>query len=219
MLRGILALGVAPVLFGLSGTVDGALVHNTFGLSSPDQTLTFDEVVLATDTSVTTQYSSFGVSFSSELFYDGFGGPIAGGVLPNLSGHYLSNFDGGDPPTVTPFLISFASMQSAAAFSMSTNSGTSTFTALLAGMSVESFNAATNSSNTNNYFGFSGISFDAIRVDPGGTGGAALIDNLQFVASEMSVVPESSSMALMGLSAFGMCVMRRRRKREQVDEP
>ena len=217
MSRGLLALGVAPLVLGLGSTVDGALVHNTFGLSSPDQTLTFGEVVLATDTSVTTQYSSYGVTFSSEMFYDGFGGPIAGGVLPNLSGHYLSNFDGGDPPTVTPFLISFASMQSAAAFSISTNAGTSTFTALLAGMSVESFNAATNSSNTNNYFGFSGITFDTIRVDPGGTGGAALIDNLQFIASSTSVVPESNSMALMGLSVLGLCAMHRRRQREYAN--
>jgi hypothetical protein len=64
-------LAVACIGLGLClslQTVQANVISgSTTGLASPGTTLTFDEVVLPTLTPVTTQYSSFGVTFGNLL--------------------------------------------------------------------------------------------------------------------------------------------------------
>lgn len=93
---------------------------------------------------------------------------------------------------------------------MVTNIGTSTFTALLNGSVVESFSASTDTTSADNFFGFTGITFDEIRIDAGGNDVMAL-DNLQLGTTS---VPEPTSMALLGLasiSGIGLRLSQRRR--------
>jgi hypothetical protein len=186
-----------------------SLVNGT-GISNPANTITFSEVPLPTDTALTNQYSSLGVSFTG-LFYN----PLPTRTFPNITppsaGNFLST-----SPTGSPFIISFAQSQSAAAFSMVTNPGTSTFEALLNGSVVDSFSSATAFSNiTNNFYGFTGVSFDAIRVTPGGSFSQAIIDNIQFNSAAQSV-PEPFT--IIGTLVGGTAAMRMRKKLKSVNK-
>ena len=198
---------VAVLSLGVAGA-QAASIKNSFGLTSPDQALTFDEVVLPINTVVTNQYAGFGVTFSgsggSQWDYE------IGSVLNNISGGSLNNFPGGSQ---TPLFIEFAAQQAAAAFAMVTNSGTSTFTALLGGTGgaiVESFSSATSTSDINNFFGFKGITFDTIKIDVGGSNNAMLLDNLQNIAADP--VPEPASVMLLATGLVGVFGYARRRK-------
>ncbi len=188
-----------------------ASLVNSTGISNPGTTITFSEVPLPTDTALTNQYSSLGVSFTG-LFYN----PeprIFPNINPPSAGNYISsaNF------SVNPFVINFAQTQSQAAFSMVTNQGTSTFEALLNGTVVESFSSATDYQNiTNNFYGFTGITFDAIRVDAtSAPGGFALIDNIQF-SSAATAVPEPFT--IIGTLVGGTAAMRMRKKLKSVNK-
>ena len=209
MMRTIqMAVACVAVLVAMAGQVQAGVITNDFGLSNPAQTITFDEFVFPAGTSITNEYSSLGVTFSPNLVYN-----AQEGSFPNISGNRLGNYD----PTVNPFFISFSNIQNEAAFAMVTNTGTSTFTALLNGTAVESFSATTDTNTTSNYFGFTGISFDAIRVDVGGSNSAMLLDNLQ--TASLAAIPEPTSLAVF---AIGACVAglgtarRRRREKQQV---
>jgi hypothetical protein len=207
-----LAVACVAVLVATTVQVKAAIITNDFGLSDPAQMITFDEFVFAANTPITNEYSSLGVTFSPNLFYDS-----QLGDLPNISGHRLGNFT--STVTVNPFFISFLTVQDQAAFAMVTNPGTSTFTALLGGTEVESFSVSTDASSTTNYFGFMGVSFDTIRVNVGAGGGAMLLDNLQFGSATISAIPEPSSLTLFGIGAcvLGLGVARRRRRVRKLE--
>lgn len=166
-------LTISASMMLLAAQAQAVPITNNFGLSAPDQTLTFSEVAVAANAPVTTQFAGFGVTFSG-------GWDMDTGVFPNISGPALNNF----PPGNSPIFIEFALPQSAVAFAMVTNAGTSTFSALLGGVGgtvVESFSAPTELFNPINFFGFSNILFDTIRLEPGGFNNALLIDNLQTI--------------------------------------
>ena len=135
------------------------IVGSPTGLAAPGTSLTFSEVVFPNNTTITNQFQGFGVIFSSNIKYN----PQTT-AFPNIVGNRLGNFF----PIVDQFTVSFTSDVAAAAFAMVTNPGTSTFTALLDGAVVESFAAATNFNSASDFYGFSGITFDQIRVDVGG---------------------------------------------------
>lgn len=200
-----LAMAGAAVLAAAAAQSEAAPITNGFGLSSPAQTITFDEFVFPAGTSITTEYSSLGVTFSPNLVYD-----AQLGGFPNVSGHRLGNFN----PIVDPFFIVFSTPQTEAAFAMVTNPGTSTFTALIGSTVVSSFSAATDTTSSTNFFGFTGIVFDTIRIDVGGSNSAMLLDNLQ--SGTAAVIPEPTSLGLFGIGAGVMAVAavrpRRRRK-------
>ena len=133
-------------------------------------------------TALTNQYSSLGVTFSglfSNTTTNGF---------PNINLPAAKNFS---TTTTNPFLISFTQSLSQAAFSLATNTGTSTFDALLNNSVVDTFSTATNTSSSNNFYGFTGVTFDAIRVTAGS--GPALIDNIQLGTATAQSVPEPCS--------------------------
>ena len=150
-------------------------------------------------TALTNQYSSLGVTFSG-LFSE----TTNNNVFPNINVPAARNFS----PTTNPFLISFTQSRSQAAFSMVTNTGTSTFDALLNNSVVDTFSTVTNTSSSNNFYGFTGVTFDAIRVTAGS--GPALIDNIQLGTATAQSVPEPFS--IIGTLVGGTAAFRIRKK-------
>ena len=157
--------------------------------------------MLPAGSSVTNEYSAFGVEFSPNLVYENL--PVS--PLPNIDGQHVRNFF----PTVNPFSIEFTNNVSSAAFSLATNPGTSTFTALLGGVVVESFSAATTIFDPENFFGFTDIVFDEVQVQVGGGGGLMRMDNIQF---EVAATPEPASLLGLLLVAAGTGYSLKRKK-------
>ena len=201
--------GAALMALGLGAAAQAASLTNTTGLTNPTQTINFNEVSLGEGEKVTDQFSSLGVSFTNL-----YNTTLYNGSFPNIGGNSLGNFP--DPYGTFiegPFSIKFNTNQSAAAFAMVSNPGTSIFTALLNGAVVETFNAVTEYSG--NFYGFTDILFDEILVNPAQeTNGAGLIDNLQTVAAP---VPEpASTLGLLTLGAMGAGSMLKRKQQQKA---
>ena len=181
------------------------------GLASPAQTITFDEILLTPNSSVTNEYSSLGVTFSPNLYYS----PQTG--FPNITGNTLGNFDwnNNSATQIDQFSLNFLATQSSVAFNMVSNATMWTFEALLGNSVVESFSAGVGNGYSQpnydaNFFGFTGISFDQIRL----TGNDyVLIDNLQ-MSNLISPVPEPETytMMLIGLGLLGFQLRRKSKK-------
>ena len=196
-----LAAATIMVFVTLTTAQAATVTYQTSGLVDPDTLITFDEGNLANGTFVTNQFE--GVSFSAGIRINTVAYPF-----PNVPGRNLRNFF----PIADTFSIFFDADVTDATFSMITNTGISSFTALLDGVEVETFRAFTTLYSPANYFGFGGILFDEIRVAVGGSNSAMLIDNLAYNLETPPAVPLPASLPLMlgGLLAFGL--MRRRRK-------
>ncbi|MBD1825377.1 hypothetical protein H6F51_23185 [Cyanobacteria bacterium FACHB-DQ100] len=178
------------------------------GISNPAQTIDFNDLTVANGTAITNQYSSSGVTFSNLFAF--------GGGFPNISGRSLANFSSGSP--LNPFSIRFSTPQTGASFAMVTNSGTSTITALLNGQLVETFTANTNTTSSNNFYGFTASGFDEIQIVASNVNGAAAIDNLQF---DIATPVPFGFTPLPGLAVSALlCGVNRLRKRfakEQIE--
>ena len=189
-----------------------AIIAAGSGLASPAQTITFEG---QTGGSVAnTQYSGQGVTFGPNLSYNTSGYFNAtGGARASLD-----NFSavGGCGACATPTDIFFSTAINGAAFQFITNSGTSTFTALLAGNSVYAFSAATSTAgiNTVQWYGFdTTISFDQINIQSGGSNSAFALDNLETGAVS---APEPASLTLLATGLVGMFGVARRRRNRAV---
>lgn len=190
--------------FGLIGvnSAQAASLKNGTGISNPGTTITFSEFPLAKNTPLTNQYSSLGVNFTG-LFYN----PDKADS-PNINSPHAGNYNSGIP--INPFVISFAQFQSEAAFSLISNPALSTFEALFENTLVDSFNSPTENIDPNNFYGFTGVTFDSIRVTVGGSG-FALIDNIQFNSvSTSTAVPEPFT--IIGTIIGGTAVICMRKK-------
>lgn len=195
-LAGSIAVGMT-----FTGSAEALTLNNSTGLTDPTQTITFDEIALPDESSITNQYSSLGVEFSPNLVFDS-----PGSSVPNITGNQLKNFS----PVVNPFSINFTDTVSSAVFAFATNPGTSTFTALLDGSIVESFSSSTSVFQPNNFFGFTDILFDEIKVDVGGFNNSMLLDNIQFTTV---TTPEPGS--ILGLLVAGSIVTGTALKKKQ----
>ena len=177
---------------GINPLMGGTIVGNATGLASPAVTINFTEFGIPLDTVLTNQYSSLGITFSSGIYQDI-------GAVRNFSG-------GKDSVVTTPFTIYFTSPRTSAAVRFVSNAGTSTFTALLGADSVDSFSTETGAPL---YYGFTGETFDQIRIAPGGFLNAAFVIEVQLGSAP---VPEPSACALLGSGLLGLLAWRGRRK-------
>lgn len=187
-----------------AGAASAATISNAAsGLANPDALVTFDEVPLAQNTSVSNQFESQGLTFSAGVQMHRLNLPFL-----NLFGRNLSNYS----PITRTFSIFFVDDVSDATFSMLTHFGRSTLTAKLDGQTVESFSAYTYLLARNNFFGFTGLRFDEIEVQAGGFNGAMILDNVSYNSAPLIPNPVPGSLPLMagGAIAFGVLRMRRR---------
>jgi hypothetical protein len=196
----------AALLAGTATRVDAAPIINNTGLASPDVTITFSEHVFATETVITNQYADLGVEFDAGMYYN---------VQPDFfPTHSLANFslEGGQP--FHPVSIRFGTPVTAAALALQSNPGTTTFTALLNGVIVESFATGTtlsflpDLSHASDFYGFSGILFDELTIsnDFESEFGIFQIDNVQYTA-----VPEPTALLLLGAGLATLAARRSRR--------
>lgn len=183
-----------------SGAQAVTVINATSGLAAPDRLVTFDEVPVADNTAVTTQYASEGVTFSAGVRLE-----TAAFGFANMSGRKLANFF----PVTNSFSIFFASDVTDATLAFATFPGTSTFTALLDGTVVESFSASTGLFGTQNVFGFTDILFDEIAITSGGFSGVAVFDTVAFNVSQVPV-PASLPLMFGGLAVFASIRARRK---------
>ena len=173
-------------LLAISGSVSATPITNDTGLADPQSIITFDEFVFADQTVITNQFESLGVTFVSMLFYNS-QGPA---VFPGVETNYLGN---NGNALVNPFSILFTTPQTAAAFGIATNPSTTTFTAKLNGLIVESYQSATNFDDPSVSFqGFEGILFDEIEVSVGSD--QALIDNIQLGSGVLLASDQSGNL-------------------------
>jgi hypothetical protein len=182
-----------------------SFVNNT-GLASPVTTITFSELGLSVNTVVTTQYAGLGVSFGPNLYQDGQTG------FPNITGNTLTNFDQTGAAYVFNYSIFFNGPVTSAAFASVSNGSTHTFSAYLAGALVESFSNVV-STGLPNFFGFTGITFDEIRVNTAGD--FMILDNLQ-IGQSAAAVPEPGTLLLLGTGLAAVAVGARRRVKKQI---
>ena len=167
----------------------GFISGSPVGLSDPGVVLTFDEVVLPAQTSVTDQYAAYGVTFGPFAMYDEVGNP----GNPNITGNYITNFIANGVANRIES-IQFDRPVTAAAFAIATQTGTTSFTAYLNGFAVDSGSASTNLTSKDNYFGFQNEVFDEISFSVASYDLAAVVDNLQFTFAS---VPEPTSWILL----------------------
>jgi hypothetical protein len=200
-----LLAATAAVISAPSATA-ATIVASSTGLTNPQTTINFDEVALASGTSVTNQFASFGLTIDPSLSYT----PQTG--FPNITGNTLGNFS---PSVSGPVTLKFASSLTAAGFNMVSNSSTYSFQALLGGVVIESFQSAVGSSSASNFYGFTGSNFDAIRIN-NLSGDSYLIDNVQLGVTSAVPEPATWAMMLLGLGFVGGSLRSRRRQRTAV---
>src|SRR5438874_13830194 len=126
--------GVFAVLAGAWHASATPITNSLTGLTSPTTTITFDEHVLAANSTVTNQYADLDVTFSPNVYYD----PQTG--FPNINGNDIGNFTFATQPAfVNPMTMSFTTPMSGVAFNMAGDATPYVFSAFLGGTLVESF--------------------------------------------------------------------------------
>ena len=178
--------------------------QNTSGLSGTFTTETFD-TNNGDSTPAGSQFT--GLTFGPENFVS----DLFDGAFPNITGSVIANFTilgCGEPGNcITPTFINFSSIMSDVAFAFVSDPGTSIFSAYLGANPVESFTA--NTDYNGDFYGFTGIAFDSIRIDSGGSDSLYILDNLQ--SRTANGIPEPASLALLSLGLSGLGFVRRKK--------
>jgi hypothetical protein len=161
----------------------GVYFQNSQGLVSPSNTITFSEYSPPPNTIITTQYQAYGVTFAPYVRYASIYDQNSG--TPNIDPTAcVANFQ--QYWIVVPtFSLIFDRPVAAAAFAVLTQPGTFEVTALWAGVELpggpHTFTGGYGPDRTTNFVGFSGATFDELRIGNIATSdGALVLDNLQF---------------------------------------
>ncbi len=189
--KSIRLIAAAAVLAAITSSAQAALLHNGTGLANPQQVIDFDSIPLIDNQPVTNEFASLGLAFESAYANADTMSPFK-----NISGNRIGNFQWGVSASDS-FAIHFAAPVMAGAWAMATSDGaTSYLEAYLQGKLVESAAVPTALSDPINFYGFTGIVFDELRMRAsGGIDRALIIDNLQMVAA--STLPEPTSISLL----------------------
>jgi hypothetical protein len=172
-------------------------IQNSTGLSGMFQTETFD-TNLGNDSAAASQFA--GIHFSNGAYLTNF----YSGLVPNALNSSVVNFANNSCPVpVCPAVtITFDNIQSAVAFAFLSGDGTSTFSAYMGSLLVESFTATTLYATGGTFYGFDGINFDSVVIQSASNNNAFLIDNFQ--TKNASAVPLPGSIALILIGAMGV---------------
>lgn len=131
-----------------------------------------------------------------------------------FTGNHLSagGSSEGETSLTNALEIRFDGTVTAAAFLLVTNPGDSTFIASLSGLEVERYTAFTDYSVGNDWAGFEGITFDTLRIEPGGTNGVIHLDELGFSGFVPAApAPEPAALGVLGFALAALGSRSRRR--------
>jgi hypothetical protein len=221
-----LLLGIAL----LAGSVQaGQIVNGTAGLTNPGRFVDFSGHAFSTFTKITTQFSDEGIVLSPNLYYDGNGSTNCDGHTGNLGGsignldassHCLANFTNINSSDFlgnnVPLSIYFNDIQTSASFLLATNPPggvpETNITAYLNGVQVDTMFVKTNLTQTNNFFGFTGESFNQVKISWSGAGPNGYLFGA--IVSDLALgTPEPGTLALFGLGVAGIVTAARRRRK------
>jgi hypothetical protein len=208
-LRRAAVVVLAVLAFGAGiSPASAAFLHSSTGLTSPTTTITFGELVFPNGTVITNQYASLGVTFSNNPVYETHTDPVSGVPDHQLVVQFEPN------PIDLPLYgvsILFASNQTAAAFALDWDAGAVAFAAILDGNLVEEVAiAGPNPSPGDDFYGFTGITFDRILIRVVAPAGRTLplLDDIQLGESlDPAPVPAPPAAVLFVVGLVGLgCV-------------
>ncbi|WP_435021152.1 PEP-CTERM sorting domain-containing protein [Tundrisphaera sp. TA3] len=210
--RWVMALTVLSMIAGAAGRSEAMFVTNgSVGLANPVRTITFSEVAGIQSRLVTDQFRSLGATFSG--FYGDEGLIyLQNGIGFSGSALSTSTIDQAINPNLPgPYLITFTEPVNAAMFAAVDQGFSYRLDALLGGRVIETGTVVIPLLPGLGYIGFTGITFDAIRISRVDEArlSALAIDTLQFNPA----VPEPSSLALCVIAGgVGLAARARRRR-------
>jgi hypothetical protein len=203
-------------------TAQADSIQNKTGLAGLHTTITFGEAAQGTldypfaqGTFITNQFAgvtiSTGPSQTSGLLYNS--AIASDGAYSGITGGHVGNRDTYSPSPsifIPQFSLLFGGDVTEAAFSIATNFASTFFEALDNGVVKDSFTADTSyDGSTNYFFGFTGITFDEIRITQRQS--EVLIDNVQLAVAAVPE-PETYAMMLAGLGLLGFVARRRKQQ-------
>ena len=194
------------VLLPATGAMGAPVANTATGLVSPDVYIGFNE---STAETLAADLALVGVTLSPNFLFQSFCTTV------NNNGACLNSAS----PSINPgaYSISFGTRVREAGFFLTTQPGTTTFSALLDGVLVESYSAPTNRSvPLSNFYGFQAIEFDEIRFSISAANFSFNLDQLQFSTVTPVPGPASALLLMSGLVGLGLARTRTRRGRSSA---